>query len=465
MDYEGPTFEPQAQPYDPQQGYGYQPDARQQTNFDGPYANAAPQKNLSDPYGYESGLAGGFGSADGLREMDSAVGLAADAPEFDFSRARATSQQMYDEQQPPVAVSPEEPQSPPSSTGVDPRHYKTRLCVYLGGGGCPHGARCFFAHSQEELRPPAAATCAEYKTRPCRYSLAECPFAAAGRCQFAHSLDELRQGPPNLAAASPERLLSARRFKTRLCKYFMAGHCPYAATNTCQFAHSNDELRAPRDAATAFGFARSVSDPEAEAAARRAAQQPAGSFADVGASPQAWPPPRPPPGEAPPPQISPADAAAAAAAAASSGAALRAALEQKRFTKLCKYFIAGHCPFEATGTCQFAHSTRELRKRSPPRPGPMIPPRVPPPPISTSPGMLPPKSLTQHPAPFNTQQVRDYPAGSPFGSSPRVNQGSFGSPAPNNYYEPSPQNANRPMPSWGGDQPPSNQGSPDPWAN
>ena len=59
MDYEGPTFEPQAQPYDPQQGYGYdQPDARQQTNFDGPYTNAAPQKNLSDPYGYESGLAG-----------------------------------------------------------------------------------------------------------------------------------------------------------------------------------------------------------------------------------------------------------------------------------------------------------------------------------------------------------------------------------------------------------------------
>ena len=43
MDYEGPTFEPQAQPYDPQQGYGYdQPDARQQTNFDVPYTNAAP---------------------------------------------------------------------------------------------------------------------------------------------------------------------------------------------------------------------------------------------------------------------------------------------------------------------------------------------------------------------------------------------------------------------------------------
>ena len=172
-------------------------------------------------------------------------GLAADAPEFDFSRARATSQQMYDEQQPPVAVSPRRAPKSAESTGVDPRHYKTRLCVYLGGGGCPHGARCFFAHSQEELRPPAAATCAEYKTRPCRYSLAECPFAAAGRCQFAHSLDELRQvlliwPRPRRSGYPPDG------FKTRLCKYFMAGHCPYAATNTRQFAHSNDELRAPR---------------------------------------------------------------------------------------------------------------------------------------------------------------------------------------------------------------------------
>ena len=520
MDYEGPGYGGAAsQGYaEPQQGYGQQqqggyqqggyqqggyqqgqayepqqydePDQRQQEAFTAPAD--PPAKSYDDPYGYGTGL-GGYGSADGLREMDSAVGLAADAPEFDFSRARATSQQMYDSQlpdAPPVAVSPEEPNSPPSSTGVDPRHYKTRLCVYLGGGGCPHGARCFFAHSQDELRPPAAATCAEYKTRPCRYSLAECPFAAAGRCQFAHSLDELRQGPPNLAAASPERLLSARRFKTRLCKYFMAGHCPYAVTNTCQFAHSNDELRAPRDAATAFGFARSVSDPEAEATARRAAAAAAGSFDDVGASPQAWPPPRPPPGSENEfvPSVSPVDAAAAAAAAASSGAALRAALEQKRFTKLCKYFIAGHCPFEATGTCQFAHSTRELRKRSPPRPGPMIPPRVPPPPISTSPalGGLPPKSLTRHPAPFNTQGVQEYGASSPFasqqstpqypaqsqprdfpsrGSSPRANVVSFGSPATEQYYGHG-QTPPQPMPGWGEQQRQEQpQNSPDPWAN
>ena len=404
---------------------------------------------------------------------------------------------MYDEQQPPVAVSPEEPQSPPSSTGVDPRHYKTRLCVYLGGGGCPHGARCFFAHSQEELRPPAAATCAEYKTRPCRYSLAECPFPRPGgansRIRWTSCAKVLLIWPrPRRNGCYPPDA-SRRGSASTSWPGTVPMPLPIPASSRTRMTNCGRRATPRRP----FGFARSVSDPEAEAAARARRQQPAGSFADVGASPQAWPPPRPPPGEAPPPQISPADAAAAAAAAASSGAALRAALEQKRFTKLCKYFIAGHCPFEATGTCQFAHSTRELRKRSPPRPGPMIPPRVPPPPISTSPGMLPPKSLTQHPAPFNTQQVRDYPAGSPFGSAPapspfasaqstpaypgsgqsaprdfpsrgsppRVNQVSFGSPAPNNYYEPSPQNANRPMPSWGGDQPPSQQGSPDPWAN
>eukprot|EP00630_Chrysocystis_fragilis_P001983 CAMPEP_0197393080 /NCGR_PEP_ID=MMETSP1165-20131217/4113_1 /TAXON_ID=284809 /ORGANISM="Chrysocystis fragilis, Strain CCMP3189" /LENGTH=241 /DNA_ID=CAMNT_0042918737 /DNA_START=415 /DNA_END=1136 /DNA_ORIENTATION=- len=121
------------------------------------------------------------------------------------------------------------------------RQFKTRLCVYLGSGACPHGARCLFAHSVDELRAaPSHRSSAEYKTKLCRYSLAECPFAAVGRCQFAHSVEELR-APGNHGASS-------RRFKTRLCKYHMAGHCPYAATNTCQFAHSEDELRSPAPA-------------------------------------------------------------------------------------------------------------------------------------------------------------------------------------------------------------------------
>ena len=176
---------------------------------------------------------------------------------------------------------------------VDPSHYKTRMCVYLGGRGCPHGANCAFAHSSMELRPPAASTMAEYKTRPCRYSLAECPFAAAGRCQFAHSLDELRPGP------ATHRQKVEHRYKTKMCKYFLAGHCPYVATGTCQFAHSRDELMAGRGsihraeymnvgpAGTLPRAAFNWRDPTVLAAVG----QLGGSFDDVGESAQAWPAP------------------------------------------------------------------------------------------------------------------------------------------------------------------------------
>ena len=172
-------------------------------------------------------------------------------------------------------------------------HYKTRMCVYLGGRGCPHGANCAFAHSSMELRPPAASTMAEYKTRPCRYSLAECPFAAAGRCQFAHSLDELRPGP------ATHRQKVEHRYKTKMCKYFLAGHCPYVATGTCQFAHSRDELMAGRGsihraeymnvgpAGTLPRAAFNWRDPTVLAAVG----QLGGSFDDVGESAQAWPAP------------------------------------------------------------------------------------------------------------------------------------------------------------------------------
>ncbi|KAJ1460373.1 hypothetical protein M885DRAFT_413488, partial [Pelagophyceae sp. CCMP2097] len=36
--------------------------------------------------------------------------------------------------------------------------FKTKLCVYVSTGVCPHGERCFFAHSISELRvPPPSA--------------------------------------------------------------------------------------------------------------------------------------------------------------------------------------------------------------------------------------------------------------------------------------------------------------------
>ena len=248
---------------------------------------------------------------DGTPLVDPATGLAVDAPEF------APDAPLVSPDAPsPRASSPEDAPEDPEFAAelaraqanvdrmealkqgrkvsvVDPSHYKTRMCVYLGGRGCPHGANCAFAHSSMELRPPAASTMAEYKTRPCRYSLAECPFAAAGRCQFAHSLDELRPGP------ATHRQKVEHRYKTKMCKYFLAGHCPYVATGTCQFAHSRDELMAGRGsihraeymnvgpAGTLPRAAFNWRDPTVLAAVG----QLGGSFDDVGESAQAWPAP------------------------------------------------------------------------------------------------------------------------------------------------------------------------------
>ena len=418
----------------------------------------------------------------------------------------------------------------------DARQYKTRLCVYLSTpGGCPRGARCFFAHGISELRPfvsggsaassssgksetrehnnngRAAASALEngqqqqqqqreYKTKPCRYTFADCPFAALGRCQFAHSAEELRASlstssssgnnainsspmvsngrglqqppppppppqngaffpgqqigapvvfnngdsrsappppPPVLLSPSPARHHAlqrgtedenniphsmhhqhqaaaqaqqqanhARRFKTRLCKYHIAGHCPYAATNTCQFAHSEDELRVPpqrtwRPSALETWYNNTNGQThhnDNDGQTTPPLQGSSKTYASPGSSNGGGsmngaimnggghhnthhnnhhPHHQDPSLRHPQQHHHPShqhhhhlqqqqQQQQQQNGQHQSGAALRAALEQKRFTKLCKYFLAGHCPFAASGTCQFAHSASELRRRSPP---------------------------------------------------------------------------------------------------
>ena len=110
---------------------------------------------------------------------------------------------------------------------------------------------------------------------------------------IAHSLDELRPGP------ATHRQKVEHRYKTKMCKYFLAGHCPYVATGTCQFAHSRDELMAGRGsihraeymnvgpAGTLPRAAFNWRDPTVLAAVG----QLGGSFDDVGESAQAWPAP------------------------------------------------------------------------------------------------------------------------------------------------------------------------------
>lgn len=117
------------------------------------------------------------------------------------------------------------------------RQYKTRMCIY--GDKCPYGpGRCFFAHEEAELRPPQARWwLPEYKTKPCRYSSAECPFYAEGRCQYAHTVEELQyvRQPP---------VRNDAKYKTRMCRH-AAGSCPYGIA--CSYAHHTTELRAAPD--------------------------------------------------------------------------------------------------------------------------------------------------------------------------------------------------------------------------
>ena len=60
---------------------------------------------------------------------------------------------------------PPEDAAPP----IDVRHFKTRLCVYLASGSCPHGARCFYAY-----RPaaPGAAPAAQTAASTALYAAA-----------------------------------------------------------------------------------------------------------------------------------------------------------------------------------------------------------------------------------------------------------------------------------------------------
>mmetsp|Transcript_17917 Transcript_17917/g.54795 ORF Transcript_17917/g.54795 Transcript_17917/m.54795 type:complete len:620 (+) Transcript_17917:2056-3915(+) len=201
----------------------------------------------------------------------------------------------------------------------------------------------------------------------------------------------------------------ARRFKTRLCKYHMAGHCPYAATNTCQFAHSEEELRVPPqrtwrpasvDTTQHYSYSAADATNDGQTSPPVVAKNALGAYPNLSGAHSA-------PssngggvilGGAGSDRLSSSLHGGGSDRSSSSshgserlsssahggslqqqvtsvvqqqgqhqsGAALRAALEQKRFTKLCKYYLAGHCPFSASGTCQFAHSASELRRRSPP---------------------------------------------------------------------------------------------------
>ena len=82
--------------------------------------------------------------------------------------------------------------------------YKTEFCRNLQSGFCEFGEKCFFAHSQEELREKSYQT--SLKTIKCR-SFFELGYCINGtKCQYNH-----RDHSPETAENSPNNSKKASR--------------------------------------------------------------------------------------------------------------------------------------------------------------------------------------------------------------------------------------------------------------
>ncbi|MCO5549955.1 hypothetical protein L7F22_003432 [Adiantum nelumboides] len=96
--------------------------------------------------------------------------------------------------------------APGSAKGTGALFYKTKLCTKFKIGACTFNERCHFAHGVEDLRKPPPL----WET-----------MAAAGSGTA---------GTPGGAFMRP---------KTRPCRYFAEGNCPY--NERCNFLHGNEE--------------------------------------------------------------------------------------------------------------------------------------------------------------------------------------------------------------------------------
>lgn len=128
---------------------------------------------------------------------------------------------------------------------------KTKLCARFEAGTCTFNNNCSFAHGVEELRrptafggggsnPPGSVNLQRFhKTRPCKFFLGgSCPYGE--RCNFLH---DTAQGQFNNAAVA-RGAPSTRppNWKTKLCvNWESSQNCNFG--DNCHFAHGFAELQ------------------------------------------------------------------------------------------------------------------------------------------------------------------------------------------------------------------------------
>lgn len=101
---------------------------------------------------------------------------------------------------------------------------KTKMCRLEKEGRCHYGEKCFYAHSEIELRDAPNLV----KTSICKGSQ-DGSCALGHHCTFAHSTKELRECSKRIP-----------------CKWFLEGYCSHGTS--CRFLHScssNSETDCP----------------------------------------------------------------------------------------------------------------------------------------------------------------------------------------------------------------------------
>jgi len=158
-------------------------------------------------------------------------------PVLNLSELKLNCGNDDDEEQPVQRVGPLSAGafSPKSPRVKDPRVYKTTLCnKFMTLGSCPYGAKCQFAHGNDELRAPLPKS----TVSPIFPTV---DSEAKKEAKDVSPNTPLGFGDDPMTPSSP-KCPDPRLYKTELCKSFnRTGYCRYGLK--CQFAHGIQELR------------------------------------------------------------------------------------------------------------------------------------------------------------------------------------------------------------------------------
>uniref|UniRef100_A0A0G4F4N0 C3H1-type domain-containing protein n=1 Tax=Chromera velia CCMP2878 TaxID=1169474 RepID=A0A0G4F4N0_9ALVE len=112
--------------------------------------------------------------------------------------------------------------------------FRTKLCPHvMAKKPCPRESKCFYAHSQAELRLMPDL----FKTKLCKVFADSLTCENGENCIYAHGREELRS--------------TSDYYKTSMCRHWASGKCTLG--EDCRHAHGEEEIRMRKGRLTAAG--------------------------------------------------------------------------------------------------------------------------------------------------------------------------------------------------------------------